>query len=166
MPFCLVYSHRERLGICQGYDSYPLFSHLALMCHAKVHLLHLNLSVTYRANTSIYSSFLNLLNIFSKLSIFGNFLFLGVNNLQWNMKLQKCTKQTLWLSNWTEKNPKCQKAPLLCCEHSTKVTDVCSPETILSAPLPALCLQRSALLLHPSAYIKLTSCWSLKLMET
>lgn len=43
---------------------------------------------------------------------------------------------------------------------------MCSPETILSAPLPTLCLQRSALLLHPSACIKLTSCRSLKLMET
>lgn len=39
-----------------------------------------------------------------------------------------------------------KKPPLLCREHGTKVTDVCSPETILPAPLPTLHLQRSAFL--------------------
>lgn len=62
---------------------------------------------------------------------------------------------------WSVKKPL-----LLCCEHGMKATDVCSPKTTLPAPLATLHLQRSALLSHPSAYIKLTSCRGLRLMET
>lgn len=167
MSFCLVYSQRERLGICHGYDSYPLFSHLALLCCTKVHLLHLNLSVTFKklitSNTSICSSFLNLLSIFSKFPIFWHREWIICSEM-WNYSH---VQNKIW--DWATELKKIQsvkKPPLLCCEHGTKVTDVCSPETMVSAPLPALCLQRSALLLHPSAYIKLTSCWSLKLGET
>lgn len=166
MSFCLVYSQRERLGICHGYNSYPLFSHLALMCHTKVHLLHVNLSVTYGANHLQHKYLLIFpepIQYFPQISYFWHREWIICSEM-WNYSN---VQNKIW--DWATQLKKIQsvkKPPLLCCEHGMKVTDVCSPETILPAPLPALCLQRSALLSHPSAYIKLTSCWSLKLMET
>lgn len=128
-------------------------------------LLHLNLGIIYGANHLQHKYLL----IFPESTQY----FLQISHF-WHREWVICSEirnysnvqNKIW--DWATELKKIQsvkKPPLLCCEHGMKVTDVCSPETILSAPFPALCLQRSALLLHPSAYIKLTSCWSLKLME-